>query len=75
MPKGFAKAKDGRRMLGGLTHREIARLLGTSHGNVVNIERRALEKMRAAAEREGIEAADLFEVAEKESETSGRSSG
>jgi len=29
-----------------LTHREIAKLLGLSHGTVCNIETRALRKMR-----------------------------
>ncbi len=30
---------------GGLSHREIAKLLGISHGTVVNIEKRAIAKM------------------------------
>lgn len=31
---------------GCLSHREIARRLGISHGQVMNIERRALQKLR-----------------------------
>lgn len=38
------------RQLGGLTHREIAELLGMSKTRVQQIEKRALEKMRLAAE-------------------------
>jgi len=33
------------------THREIAAVLGISHGTVQNIERRALAKLRKYAER------------------------
>ncbi len=47
---------------GGLDHRTIARLLGISHGTVQNIARRALAKMRRAAEREGVEVEDLWEL-------------
>ncbi len=43
---------------GGLDHRTIAKLLGMSHGTVQNIERRALEKMRRAAEANGLNLAD-----------------
>lgn len=39
---------DIERLLEGrsMSHKEIARRLGTSHGNVQNIEARALAKMR-----------------------------
>lgn len=35
--------------------RAIASLLGTSHANVINIEKRALKKMREAAMKEGLD--------------------
>ena len=47
---------------GGMTSREIAKLLGISHGTVQNIERRALAKMRAAAEKSGVGPEDLRDL-------------
>ena len=44
---------------GGMTSREIAKILGISHGTVQNIERRALAKMRVAAEKSGVGPEDL----------------
>lgn len=35
---------------GVISHRRIAKLLGVSHATVINIEKRALAKMRAASE-------------------------
>lgn len=45
---------DMERYLGksSLSHREIAQLIGVSHGTVQNIERRALSKLRRMLERE-----------------------
>ncbi len=46
---------DLERFLGrpSLSHREIAKLIGVSHGTVHNIERRALRKLRVLLEKEG----------------------
>jgi DNA-directed RNA polymerase specialized sigma24 family protein len=43
----------------GLSQTEIAKRLGISHTRVQQIERRALEKLRRALERRGIEREDL----------------
>ena len=53
----------------GLTTREIAKILGIPRSTVMCIERRALIKMRRAAEREGLRAIDLFDAPEREDET------
>jgi len=44
---------------GGMSSREIAKILGVSHATVQNIERRALAKMRAGAEKSGVSVDDL----------------
>ncbi len=46
-------------LTGGLDHRTIAKLLGVSHGTVQNIERRALAKLRRAADADGLTELDL----------------
>ncbi len=56
------KPRSGRTVTGGLDHRTIAKLLGISHGTVQNIERRALEKMRRVAVRDGLDLADWLEA-------------
>jgi hypothetical protein len=46
---------------GVVSHRRIAKMLGVSHATVMNIERRALAKMRALAEERGFSFESLFE--------------
>ncbi len=48
---------------GGLSHRDIAKLLGVSHGTVINIEKRALAKMAKIAREEKMMVAEMFERA------------
>ncbi len=50
---------------GGLSHRDIAKLLGMSHANVIIIEKRALKKMAAIAKKEGMMVAEMFAEKEK----------
>ena len=54
---------------GGLSHRDIGKLLSMSHANVIIIEKRALAKMAKQARAEGMLCAELFETSARDIRT------
>jgi hypothetical protein len=61
-PTGVARrAKQKSRKPYGLTHQEIADLLGMSPGRVAYIEMCALKKLEAMLKRNGFRKADIFD--------------